>query len=422
MKRNRRYVLPASQQPGRHGQTGSDVVGQKGTTRLGGGAVRDAVIVAAVRTPVGKRNGALAGVHPVDLSAHVLRALVERAGVDPAVVDDVIWGCVSQAGEQTFDIARNAVLAAGWPLSVPGVTVDRQCGSSQQSVHFAAAGLISGQYEVVVAGGVESMSRVPMGSSMGTAGVNPSGSGLATVFRGVPPNQGIGAEMMAERWGLSRTQLDEFSLASHEKAAAATDEGRFAAQITPVKLEDGTVTGTDEGIRRGGTLETMAQLKPAFKKPDGVIHAGNSSRISDGSAALLMTTSEKAGQLGLTPIARVHTAVLAADDPVIMLTAPIPATRKALDRSGLRLDEIGAFEVNEAFAPVPLAWLAEIGADAKALNVNGGAIALGHPLGGSGARLMTTLVHHMKDNGIRYGLQTMCEGGGQANATILELL
>jgi len=384
--------------------------------------VRDAVIVAAVRTPVGKRNGALAGVHPVDLSAHVLRSLAGRSGVDPAVVDDVIWGCVSQFGEQTFDIARNAVLAAGWPLSVPGVTVDRQCGSSQQSVHFAAAGLISGQYELVVAGGVESMSRVPMGSSMGTEGANPSGSGLATVFRGVPPNQGIGAEMMAERWGLSRTKLDEFSLASHEKAAAAIDEGRFAAQITAVKLDDGTVVDTDEGVRRGGTLETMAQLKPAFKRPDGVIHAGNSSQISDGSAALLMTTSETARQLGLTPVARVHTAVLAADDPVIMLTAPIPATRKALDRSGLRLDEIGAFEVNEAFAPVPLAWLAEIGADAKALNPNGGAIALGHPLGASGARLMTTLVHHMRDNGIRYGLQTMCEGGGQANATILELL
>ena len=384
--------------------------------------MRDAVIVAAVRTPVGKRNGALAGVHPVDLSAHVLRTLAGRTGVDPAVVDDVIWGCVSQFGEQTFDIARNAVLAAGWPLSVPGVTVDRQCGSSQQSVHFAAAGLISGQYELVVAGGVESMSRVPMGSSMGTAGANPSGSGLATVFRGVPPNQGIGAEMIAERWGFSRTQLDEFSLASHEKAAAATDEGRFAAQIIPVKLEDGTVVDPDEGIRRGGTLETMAQLKPAFKKPDGVIHAGNSSQISDGSAAQLKTTSEKARELGLTPVARVHTAVLAADDPVIMLTAPIPATKKALAKSGLRLDEIGAFEVNEAFAPVPLAWLADIGADAKALNPNGGAIALGHPLGGSGARLMTTLVHHMKDNGIRYGLQTMCEGGGQANATILELL
>jgi acetyl-CoA acyltransferase len=383
--------------------------------------VRDAVIVEAVRTPVGKRNGVLAGVHPVDLSAHVLNVLAQRAGLDPAVVDDVIWGCVSQVGEQTFDIARNAVLAAGWPIGVPGVTVDRQCGSSQQSVHFAAAGLVSGQYDVVVAGGVESMSRVPMGASMGTAGANPSGSGLQTVFKGVPPNQGVGAEMIAERWGLSRTQLDEFSLASHEKAAAAIDEGRFAAQITPVTLDDGTVVDTDEGVRRGGTLESLAKLKPAFK-PDGVIHAGNSSQISDGAAALLMTTSETASRLGLTPKARVHTAALAADDPVIMLTAPIPATKKALARSGLRLDEIGVFEVNEAFAPVPLAWLAEIGADAKALNVNGGAIALGHPLGASGARLMTTLVHHMRDNGIRYGLQTMCEGGGQANATVLELL
>ncbi len=381
--------------------------------------MRDAVIVAAVRTAVGKRNGALSGVHPVDLSAHVLQALAERSGTDPAVVDDVIWGCVSQFGEQTFDIARNAVLAAGWPLSVPGVTVDRQCGSSQQSVHFAAAGLVSGQYDVVVAGGVESMSRVPMGSSRGTA--NPSGSGLETLFKGVPPNQGIGAEMIAERWGLSRTQLDEYSLASHQKAAAAIDEGRFAGQITPVKLEDGTVMDTDEGVRRGSTLEKLAQLKPAFK-PDGVIHAGNSSQISDGAAALMMTTSDKARELGLTPVAQVHTAVLAADDPVIMLTAPIPATQKALRKSGLRPDEIGAFEVNEAFAPVPLAWLAEIGADPKSLNPNGGAIALGHPLGGSGARIMTTLIHHMRDNGIRYGLQTMCEGGGQANATILELL
>jgi acetyl-CoA acyltransferase len=384
--------------------------------------VRDAVIVAAVRTPVGKRNGGLAGVHPVDLSAYVLNALAERAGLDPAAVDDVIWGCVSQVGEQTFDIGRNAVLAAGWPQSVPGVTVDRQCGSSQQSVHFAAAGLISGQYDVVVAGGVESMSRIPMGSSIGNPPANPSGSGLHTVFHDVPPNQGIGAEMIAEQWGLSRTRLDEFSLASHQKAAAAIDEGRFAAQIAPVKLEDGAVVDTDEGARRGGTLEALAQLKPAFKKPDGVIHAGNSSQISDGAAALLMMTSDKASELGLAPVARVHTAVLAAADPVIMLTAPIPATRKALDRSGLRLSDIGAFEVNEAFAPVPLAWLADIGADPALLNPNGGAIALGHPLGASGARLMTTLVYHMRDNGIRYGLQTMCEGGGQANATILELL
>ena len=312
----------------------------------------DAVIVAAVRTPVGKRNGGLSGVHPVDLSAHVLNALAERAGVGPELVDDVIWGCVGQVGEQTFDIARNAVLAAGWPQSVPGVTVDRQCGSSQQSVHFAAAGLVSGQYDVVVAGGVESMSRVPMGSSIGHGGANPSGSGLHTVFHDVPPNQGIGAEMVAERWGFSRTQLDEYSLASHAKAAAAIDEGRFAGQIAPVKLEDGTVIDTDEGVRRGGSVESMAKLKPAFK-PDGVIHAGNSSQISDGSAALLMMTSEKASELGLTPLARVHTAVLAANDPVIMLTAPIPATQKALQRSGLKVDEIGVFEVNEAFAPVP---------------------------------------------------------------------
>jgi acetyl-CoA acyltransferase len=380
--------------------------------------MRDAVIVEAVRTPVGKRNGGLSGVHPVDLSAHVLRSLVERAGVDPAVVDDVIWGCVSQTGEQTLDIARTAVLAAGWPESVPGVTVDRQCGSSQQSVHFAAAGLVAGQYDVVVAGGVESMSRVPMMGVVGQS--NPFGPALDSRLGGVAPNQGIGAETIATRWGLSRTELDEFSLASHEKAAAAQDAGRFERQIVPVTLDDGSVVTADEGVRRGGTLESLSKLKPAFKE-DGVIHAGNSSQISDGSAALLMTTSEKAAELGLTPIARVHTAVLAADDPVIMLTAPIPATAKALAKSGLGIGDIGAFEVNEAFAPVPLAWLAEFGADAKALNVNGGAIALGHPLGGSGARLMTTLVHHMRDNGIRYGLQTMCEGGGQANATILEL-
>jgi acetyl-CoA acyltransferase len=381
--------------------------------------MRDAVIVAAVRTPVGKRNGALSGVHPVDLSARVLEALAERSGIDPVVVDDVIWGCVAQAGEQTMDMARNAVLSAGWPLSVPGTTVDRQCGSSQQSVHFAAAGLISGQYDVVVAGGAESMSRVPMTAVVGDA--NPFGSALDSRLGGVAPNQGIGAETIAERWGLSRTRLDEFALLSHERAAAAQDDGRFAAQLVPITLDDGTVVAADEGIRRGGSLESLAKLRTVFK-PDGVIHAGNSSQISDGAAALLMMTSEKAAELGLVPIARVHTAVVAADDPVIMLTAPIPATRKALDRSGLDVSEIGAFEVNEAFAPVPLAWLAEFGADPKALNPNGGAIALGHPLGGSGARLMTTLVHHLRDNGIRYGLQTMCEGGGQANATILELL
>jgi acetyl-CoA acyltransferase len=382
--------------------------------------MRDAVIVEAVRTPVGKRDGALSGVHPVDLSAHVLGALAARSGIDPAVVDDVVWGCVSQVGEQTFDIGRTAVLAAGWPETVTGVTVDRQCGSSQQSVHFAAAGLVAGQYDVVVAGGVESMSRVPMGSA--SQGGDPFGQRFAARYDGVRPNQGVGAEMIAERWGFSRTQVDEFSVASHEKAAAAQDDGRFDAQLAPVTLADGTVVTRDEGIRRGSSAEKLAGLKTVFKPEGGVITAGNSSQISDGSAALLMTTSDKARELGLTPIARVHTAVLAGADPVIMLTAPIPATQKALARSGLGIDEIGAFEVNEAFAPVPLAWLAELGADAKALNPNGGAIALGHPLGASGARLMTTLVHHMRDNGIRYGLQTMCEGGGQANATILELL
>ncbi|OHV32257.1 MULTISPECIES: thiolase family protein [Pseudofrankia] len=380
--------------------------------------MRDAVIVAAVRTPLGKRNGALSTVHPVTLSAHVLTELAARSGVDPAEIDDVAWGVVGQAGEQAADLARTAVLAAGWPESVTGYTIDRQCGSSQQAVHSAAAGLIAGQYDLVVAGGVESMSRVPMGFS--TQGKDPYGE-LYLARYGAYPNQGIGAEMIAERWGFSRTQLDEFSIASHEKAASARAEGRFDAQIAPVTLADGTVVASDEGIRPGGTVEGLAKLKPAFKE-DGVIHAGNASQISDGAAALLLTTSEKAGELGLTPIARVHTAVLAGADPVIMLTAPIPATQKALRRSGLTIDEIGVYEVNEAFAPVPLAWVAEIGADPKALNPNGGAIALGHPLGGSGARIMTTMLHHMRDNGVRYGLQTMCEGGGQANATILELL
>jgi acetyl-CoA acyltransferase len=381
--------------------------------------MQDAVIVEAVRTPVGRRNGGLSGVHPVDLSAHVLTSLVERAGVDPGLVDDVIWGCVGQVGEQTFDIGRNAPLAAGWPETVTGVSIDRQCGSSQQSVHFAAAGLVAGQYEMVVAGGVESMSRVPMGTSVGDA--DPFGD-LFMERYGSRPNQGVGAEMIAERWGFTRDQVDEFSVSSHEKAAAARAEGRFEAQIAPVTLPDGTVISEDEGIRPGTTTEVLSRLKTVFKPEGGVITAGNSSQISDGSAALLMTTSEKARELGLTPIARVHTAVLAGADPVIMLTAPIPATEKALKKSGLSLSDIGAFEVNEAFAPVPLAWLADIGADPKAMNPNGGAIALGHPLGGSGARIATTLIHHMRDNGIRYGLQTMCEGGGQANATIFELL
>jgi acetyl-CoA acyltransferase len=381
--------------------------------------MRDAVIVEAVRTPVGKRNGALSEVQPTDLSAHVLTALAQRAGIDPGVVEDVVWGCVAQVGEQSLDIARNAVLAAGWPESVPGTTVDRQCGSSQQAVSFAAASVIAGQCDVAVAGGVESMSRVPMG--MSTAGQWPFGNGFRARYGDIRPHQGQGAEMVAERWGLSRTQVDEFSLASHAKAAAAQDEGRFAAEIAAVTNPAGIKVESDEGVRRGSTLEKMAQLKPAFR-PDGVITAGNSSQISDGAAALLITTSEKAAELGLTPLVRVHTAVVAADDPIIMLTGPIPATAKVLQRSGLSIDDIGVFEVNEAFAPVPLAWLTETGADPAKLNPNGGAIALGHPLGGSGARLMTTMIYHMRATGVRYGLQTMCEGGGQANATILELL
>lgn len=379
---------------------------------------RDAVIVEALRTPVGKRNGGLSGVHPADLSALVLQGIVARTGIDPALVDDVIWGCVSQIGEQTFDIARTAVLSAGWPESVPGTTVDRQCGSSQQAVAFAAAGVISGQYDLAVAGGVESMSRVPMGSAMTAI---PLGSMYFARYGEGFPNQGIGAEDIADKWNISRTQMDELALSSHERAAAAIDEGRFKGQIIPITIEGGTVIDTDEGIRRGGTLEKLGSLKSAFKE-DGKITAANSSQISDGSAALLITTSEKAAELGLTPIARIHTTVLAGVAPMPMLDGPIPATKKVLQRSGLRIEEIGAFEINEAFASVPLAWLAELGADEKAMNPNGGAIALGHPLGGSGARLMTTLVHHMRDNGIRYGLQSMCEGGGQANATILELL
>ncbi len=384
--------------------------------------MRDAVIVDAVRTPVGKRNGGLAGVHPGDLSSHVLTALAERAGIDPAVVEDVIWGCVSQVGEQTFDIARTAVLGAGWPESVPGTTVDRQCGSSQQAISFAAASVIAGHYDLCIAGGVESMSRVPMGASVasGAHGL-PLSEGFNARYNGVFPNQGLGAEMIVERWGLSRAELDEFSLGSHAKAAAAQDEGRLAGQIAPVTTPDGTKVEADEGVRRGSTMEGLAGLKPAFK-PDGTITAGNSSQISDGAAALLIMTGEKAAELGLRPIARIHTAVVTGDDPVIMLTAPIPATALALKRSGLKIDDIGVFEVNEAFAPVPIAWLKETGADPARLNPNGGAIAIGHPLGGSGARIMTTMVHHMRETGTRYGLQTMCEGGGQANATILELI
>ncbi|TFD62187.1 acetyl-CoA C-acyltransferase [Cryobacterium suzukii] len=381
--------------------------------------MRDAVIVEAVRTPVGKRNGGLSGVHPVDLSASILTALATRSGVDPAEVDDVIWGCVMQVAEQSLNLARTSVLAAGWPESVPATTVDRQCGSSQQAVHSAAAGVISGQYEFAVAGGVESMSRVPMFSSV--QGADAFGAGFRARYNDITPSQGDGAELIAQRWNLSRTQLDEFALGSHSKAAAAQDAGRFDQEIAAFLREDGVTISADEGVRRGGTIESMAGIRTAFKD-DGVLTAGNSSQMSDAASALLITTSENASKMGLKPIVRIHTAVLAADDPIMMLTAPIPATKKALDRAGLSIDDIGAFEINEAFASVPLAWLAETGADPAKLNPNGGAIALGHPLGGSGGRIMTTLIHHMQANGIRYGLQSMCEGGGQANATILELL
>ncbi len=378
---------------------------------------RDAVIVEAVRTPVGvgKPGRSLSGVHPGDLSATVLDALVSRAGVDPVLVEDVLWGCVSQVGEQGVNIARNSALAAGFPESVVGTTIDRQCGSSQQAVHFAAAGLVAGHYDVVIAGGVESMSRVPMFSNM-VGGDGPFPPKMMARYDGTLVGQGISAEMIAEQWQLSRTRLDEIALASHERAAAAADSGLFADEIVPV----GDVS-VDEGIRRGTSLEKLALLRPAFRD-DGVVTAGNSSQISDGSAALLLMTSDKARELGLVPIARVHSVALAGVDPVIMLTGVIPATERVLARSGLALSDIGAFEVNEAFASVLGAWLAETGVEEARTNARGGAIALGHPLGGSGARLMTTLVHRMRQDGIRYGLQTMCEGGGMANATILELL
>jgi acetyl-CoA acyltransferase len=381
--------------------------------------MRDAVVVEAVRTPVGRRRGALSGVHPADLSAEVLRALVERAAFDPALVDDVMWGCVGQVGEQTGDIGRTAALSAGWPEEVPGVTIDRQCGSSQQAIHFAAAGVIAGHSDFVVAGGVESMSRITMGLAFSIGG-EPYAGQCWTRRYGNAPDQGLGAEMIAERWGFDRTRLDEYALRSHARAAAAQDGGRFHGQIVPVPTAEGFVDA-DEGIRRGGTVAGLAELKMVFK-PDGVIHAGNSSQISDGAAALLITTGELAARHGLTPIARIHTAVVTGSDPVIMLTGPIPATHKALKRSGLAIDDIGAFEINEAFAPVPLAWAAEFGVSEDVINPVGGAIALGHPVGGSGARIATTLLHYMREHGIRYGLQSMCEGGGQANATIFELL
>jgi acetyl-CoA acyltransferase len=385
-------------------------------------STNDAVIVSAVRTPVGigkPVKGVLSGTHPVDLSALVLREVTARAGIDPAQVDDVIWGCVSQVGEQSGNVARNVVLAAGFPEDVTGVSIDRQCGSSQQAVNFAAASVIAGHADVVIAGGVESMSRVPMFSNM-VGGDGPFPASMMDRYSGRLVNQGISAEMIAERWGLSRTYLDEIAAQSHQRAAAARAAGLFAEEIVGVPTEAGLVVD-DQGIRPDTTVESLAALKTPFQD-NGVVTAGNASQISDGSAAILVMSSAKAAELGVTPIARVHTVAMAGVDPVIMLTGPIPATARALARSGLSLADIGAFEVNEAFASVLGAWFAETGADPAKTNVNGGAIALGHPLGGSGARLMTTLLHHMRRTGTRYGLQTMCEGGGMANATILELL
>ncbi|MCX6470555.1 MAG: acetyl-CoA C-acyltransferase [Corynebacteriales bacterium] len=387
----------------------------------------DAVIVGAVRTPIGKgkASGALHGVHPVDLLAHSLRALVERTGIDPALVDDVITGTVTQADEQGQNIARNAVLAAGFPESVPATTINRQCGSSQQAVSFAAQGVMSGAYDVVIAAGVESMGRVPMMSDI-RAGADPFGEALAQRYPDGFIPQGYSAELIAARWDLSRTQLDEFALSSHEKAAAATKAGRFDAELAPIAGLD-----HDEMIRPGGSIDGLAQLRPAFYDEamgrrfpdiDWRITAANSSPLSDGSAALLIMSAEKAQQLNLTPLARVHTTTVVGSDPILMLTGIIPATHKVLEKAGLAIGDIDLFEVNEAFSPVVLAWAHDTGADLAKTNVNGGAIALGHPLGASGARLMTTMVNALHQTGGRYGLQTMSEAGGQANATIIERL
>ena len=385
---------------------------------------REAVIVDAVRTPLGKRDGMLKGWHPVELLAHTLKGLVERNRLNPELVDDVIAGCVMQVGEQSLNIARNAVLAAGFPESVPATTVDRQCGSSQQAIHFAAQGVLAGSYDIAIACGVESMSRVPMGAAAANGPGKPFGPSMMRRYNNSHFNQGISAEMLAERWKLTRTELDAYSLESHRRAAQARDECRFSREILPVAIE--TETGTvqasrDEGIRPGGSLEKMATLKTVFKA-DGVVTAGNSSQITDGAAAVLIMERSTAERLGLRPMARFVAFALAAEDPVLMLGAPIPATRKILEKSGLKLSDMDRVEINEAFASVALAWQRDTQADLSKVNVNGGAVALGHPLGASGARLMTTLVHELERSRGRYGLQTMCEGGGMANATIIERL
>jgi acetyl-CoA acetyltransferase family protein len=384
---------------------------------------KEAVIVDAVRTPLGRRDGVLKDWHPVDLLAHTLRGLVARNQLKPGLIDDVIAGCVMQAGEQAANVGRNAALAAGFPESVPGTTVDRQCGSSQQAIHFAAQGVLAGSYEIAIACGVESMTRVPMGSSAANGPGKPFGPAMMRRYNNARFNQGISAEMMAERWKLDRVGLDAYSLESHRRAARATEQGWFCREIlpTPVQREDGTTVQVtrDEGIRADSTPEKMATLKTVFK-PDGVITAGNSSQITDGAAAVLIMERATAERLGLKPLARFVAFALAGEDPVLMLSAPIPATRRILEKSELKLEEIDRIEINEAFASVVLAWQKETKADLSRVNVNGGAIALGHPLGASGARLMATLVHELQRSGGRYGLQTMCEGGGMANATIIE--
>ena len=385
--------------------------------------MQTAVIVDAIRTPLGKRNGRLKNWHPVDLAAETLRALVQRTGIDPGLVDDVVMGCVMQVGEQGVNVGRNAVLAAGFPDTVPGTTVDRQCGSSQQAAHFAAQGVIAGAYDVVIAAGVEVMSRVPMGSSMADGKYGfPFGPAIAARYEsvgGLVP-QGISAELIADKWNISREDMDRFGLRSQEYAARATREGRFQAEILPVVDTEGNLVTADEGIR-GSTYEKMASLKPSFRE-DGRVTAANSSQITDGAAALLIMSEEKARALGLTPRARFVQFALAADDPRLMLTAPIPATTKVLQRAGMTIDQMDLIEINEAFASVVLAWEKEHHPDMSKVNVNGGAIALGHPLGCSGARLMTSLLNELERTGGRYGLQTMCEGGGMANATIIERL
>ncbi len=384
----------------------------------------NAVIVDAVRTAGGKRNGKLKEWHPVDLAAEVLKAIQSRNDLDPGVVDDVIMGCVSQVGEQALNIGRNAVLAAGWPESVPATSVDRQCGSSQQAVHFAAQGVMAGAYDVVVAAGVEVMSRVPMGASAAEGKYGfPFGQTMAERYKaagGLVP-QGISAELIADKWGISREDMDAFGAQSQQRAARATAEGRFQNEIIPVLGADGSMVVADEGIRPDTTAESLAKLKPSFRE-DGRVTAGNSSQITDGASAVLIMSEERAAALGLRPRARFVSFALAGDDPRLMLTAPIPATAKALARAGLTMGDIDLTEINEAFASVVLAWEKEHHPDMAKVNVNGGAIALGHPLGCSGAKLMATLLNELERTGGRYGLQTMCEGGGMANATIIERL